>query len=116
VRIDRIELRLLRLPLVRFFETSFGRVHERVFLLLTVEDDGACGVGECVADATPYYSAETTRTAWHIIAEFLAPLLLGRSFDHPQEIFGALAIVRGHQMARPRWRWLPGISPHASET
>jgi o-succinylbenzoate synthase len=100
VRIDRIELRLLRLPLVRFFETSFGRVHERVFLLLTVEDDGACGVGECVADANPYYSAETTRTAWHVIAEFLAPLLLGRSFDHPQEIFGALAIVRGHQMAK----------------
>jgi O-succinylbenzoate synthase len=100
VRIDRIELRLLRLPLVRFFETSFGRVHERVFLLVTVEDDGACGVGECVADANPYYSAETTKTAWHIIAEFLAPLLLGRSFDHPQEIFGALAIVRGHQMAK----------------
>jgi o-succinylbenzoate synthase len=100
VRIDRIELRLLRLPLVRHFETSFGRVHERVFLLVTVEDDGACGVGECVADANPYYSAETTRTAWHIIAEFLAPLLLGRSFDHPQEVFGALAIVRGHQMAK----------------
>ena len=93
-------MRLLRLPLVRFFETSFGRVHERVFVLVTVEDDGACGVGECVADANPYYSAETTKTAWHIIAEFLAPLLLGRSFDHPQEIFGALAIVRGHQMAK----------------
>lgn len=100
MRIDRVELRLLRLPLVRFFETSFGRVHERVFLLVTVEDDGARGVGECVADASPYYSAETTRTAWHIISEFLAPLLLGRSFDHPQEIFGALAMVRGHRMAK----------------
>ena len=78
MRIDRIELRLLRLPLVRFFETSFGRVHERSFLLVTVDDDGARGVGECVADANPYYSAETTRTAWHIISEFLAPLVLGR--------------------------------------
>jgi O-succinylbenzoate synthase len=100
VRIDRIELRLLRLPLVRFFETSFGRVHERVFLLVTVEDDGAIGVGECVADANPYYSAETTRTAWHIISEFLAPLLLGRSFDHPREIYPSLDAVRGHQMAK----------------
>jgi len=100
VRIDRIELRLLRLPLVRFFETSFGRVHERVFLLVTVDGDGASGVGECVADANPYYSAETTRTAWHIITEFLAPLVLGRSFDHPREIYGALAVVRGHQMAK----------------
>jgi len=100
VRIDRIELRLLRLPLVRFFETSFGRVHERVFLLVTVEDDGASGVGECVADANPYYSAETTATAWHIIAEFLAPLVLGRPFEHPRELFGAMAVIRGHQMAK----------------
>jgi O-succinylbenzoate synthase len=100
VRIDRIELRLLRLPLVRFFETSFGRVHEREFLVVTVDGDGASGVGECVADASPFYSAETTRTAWHIITAFLAPLVLGRSFDHPREIFGALAVVRGHQMAK----------------
>jgi O-succinylbenzoate synthase len=100
VRIDRIELRLLRLPLVRFFETSFGRVHERAFVLVTVEGDGASGVGECVADANPFYSAETTRTAWHIISEFLAPLVLGRSFDHPRDIFTAFAVVRGHQMAK----------------
>ena len=100
VLIDRIELRLLRLPLVRFFETSFGRVHEREFLVVTVDGEGASGVGECVADASPFYSAETTRTAWHIITEFLAPLVLGRSFDHPREIFGALAAVRGHQMAK----------------
>ena len=100
MRIDRLELRLLRLPLVRHFETSFGRVHERVFLLVTVEGEGAVGVGECVADANPYYSAETTRTAWHIISEFLAPLVLGRSFDDPREIYAAFAAVRGHQMAK----------------
>jgi O-succinylbenzoate synthase len=100
VRIERLELRLLRLPLVRFFETSFGRVDERVFLLVTVEGEGATGVGECVADANPFYSAETTRTAWHIISEFLAPLVLGRTFSHPREIYGALAPVRGHQMAK----------------
>jgi O-succinylbenzoate synthase len=100
VRIDRLELRLLRLPLVRFFETSFGRVDERLFVLVTVEENGASGVGECVADANPYYSAETTRTAWHVISEFIAPLILGKTFAHPREIFGALAIVRGHHMAK----------------
>jgi O-succinylbenzoate synthase len=100
VRIERLELRLLRLPLVRFFETSFGRVDERIFLLVTVEGEGAAGVGECVADANPFYSAETTRTAWHIISEFLAPLVLGRTFAHPRDVYGALAPVRGHQMAK----------------
>jgi o-succinylbenzoate synthase len=100
VRIDRLELRLIRLPLVRFFETSFGRVSERQFVLVTVDDNGAAGMGECVADANPYYSAETTRTAWHVIGEFIAPLLLGREFAHPREILDALAVIRGHNMAK----------------
>lgn len=100
MRIERIELRLLRLPLVRFFETSFGRTSERLFLLVTVEDAGALGRGECVADANPFYSAETTRTAWHIISEFVAPLVLGRGFAHPREIWPALRPIRGHNMAK----------------
>jgi o-succinylbenzoate synthase len=100
VRIDRLELRLVRLPLVRFFETSFGRTEERTFVLVTVEDTGAFGIAECVADANPYYSAETTETAWHIIAEFIAPLVLGRTFEHPRDISRALAPIRGHNMAK----------------
>jgi o-succinylbenzoate synthase len=100
VRIERIELRLLRLPLVRFFETSFGRIHDRSFVLVTVDGEGLRGVGECVADADPYYSSETTRTAWHIISEFIAPLVLGRDFVHPHEIFATLRAIRGHNMAK----------------
>lgn len=100
MRIERIELRLLRLPLVRFFETSFGRVHERSFVLVRVEEDGAEGWGECVADANPYYSYETTRTAWHVIAEFIAPLVIGREFAHPSGVFDALHAIRGHHMAK----------------
>jgi O-succinylbenzoate synthase len=125
VRIDRIELRLLRLPLVRFFETSFGRIYERPFVLVTVEGEGAIGLGECVADANPFYSAETTGTAWHIIRDFVAPIVLGRAFESPRDVFPALARIRGHNMAkaavemacwdlyarqqaRPLWRVLGG--------
>jgi O-succinylbenzoate synthase len=100
VRITRIELRLLRLPLVHHFETSFGRVHEREFVVVTLEGDGAAGMGECVADSNPYYSAETTETAWHIISAFLAPLVLGVAFAHPREVFEAMRRVRGHNMAK----------------
>ena len=95
-----MELRLLRLPLVRFFETSFGRIHDRTFVLVRVEENGAAGIGECVADANPFYSAETTRTAWHIIGEFAAPLVLGRAFAHPGDVFDALAPIRGNNMAK----------------
>ncbi len=100
MRIERIELRLLRLPLVRFFETSFGRIHDRTFVLVTVEDRGAAGGGECVADADPFYSYETTRTAWHLIADVIAPAILGRDWSHPRELFDALGVIRGHHMAK----------------
>jgi O-succinylbenzoate synthase len=85
---------------VHFFETSFGREHDRRFVLVTVNGDGATGMGECVADSNPYYSAETTETAWHIISAFLAPLVLGVEFTHPREVFDAMRRVRGHNMAK----------------
>ena len=100
LRIDRLTLRLVRLPLVAFFETSFGRIDDRAFILVSVEGGGVEGLGECVADVDPYYSSETTVTAWHVIKDFLAPLAFGRTFDHPRAVFGALARVRGHHMAK----------------
>jgi O-succinylbenzoate synthase len=100
VLIERIELRLLRLPLVRFFETSFGRIYERPFLLVTVDGGGVSGLGECVADANPFYSSETTLTAWHVLAEFIGPMIVGREFEHPRDIYPALHGVRGHNMAK----------------
>jgi len=100
MRIDRIELRLVTLPLVRFFETSFGRVHDRTFIVTRLDGGGVTAYGECVADDNPYYSSETTETAWHIIGRFLAPLVLGVDFAHPREVFPALARVRGHHMAK----------------
>jgi o-succinylbenzoate synthase len=100
VRIDRLELRLLRLPLVHFFETSFGRVHDRTCILVTAYGDGAAGHGECVAEGNPFYSSETTETAWHIITCFIAPRVLGVHVSHPREIFPALRGIRGHNMAK----------------
>ena len=100
MRIDRLDLRLCRLPLVSFFETSFGRSYDRTFLLVRLTGEGHEGWGEAVAEANPYYSSETTETAWHIITSFLAPRLLGVSFEHPREIFPALKPIRGHHMAK----------------
>ena len=100
MRIDRLELFLCRLPLVHFFETSFGRSYDRTFVLARMEGDGHEGWGEAVAEAHPYYSGETTETVWHIVTEFLAPLVLGRDFGHPREVFAAMKRVRTHNMAK----------------
>ncbi len=100
MRIEKIELFLCRLPLVHFFETSFGRSYDRTFVLVRVEGDGHEGWGESVAEANPYYSSETTETVWHITEGFIAPLVIGQDFSHPRDVFPALARIRGHNMAK----------------
>ncbi len=100
VRIDRLELRLLRLPLVHFFETSFGRIYDKHFLLVALSGEGHVGFGECVAESDPYYSSETNETCWHVISDFLAPRVLGLVFEHPRDVFPAFKAVRGHNMAK----------------
>jgi O-succinylbenzoate synthase len=100
VVIDRLELRLVKLPLVHFFETSFGRIHEKHFIVVRAFGGGIAGYGECVAEQDPYYSSETNDTCWHIIRDFIAPRVIGVPFEHPRDVFPALKAVRGHNMAK----------------
>ncbi len=59
VRVDSVEIRLIRLPLKEAFETSFGRIHSRLIFLVSVAGHGLSGWGEVVATEEPRYSYET---------------------------------------------------------
>jgi len=100
MKIETITLREIRMPLVHFFETSFGRVDSRRILLLTADCDGVEGWGECVAAEDPFYSSEWIETAWSTIKEYLAPAILGRPLAAAHEVAGLMAKVRGHRMAK----------------
>lgn len=100
MKIDRIELTQIKIPLVHFFETSFGRTYERIIVLVRVFSDGEVGFGEVTAGETPFYCHETGDTAWLIIKKFIAPLILHRQFDHPDKISPVLKPIRGHNMAK----------------
>ncbi len=100
MKIERLELALLQLPLVHFFETSFGRIYKKHFVLVTLRGDGITAYGECVAEQDPYYSSETNETVWHVISEFIAPRVVGVEFAHPRDVYPALAAIRGHNMAK----------------
>ena len=43
MKIEAISLRELQMPLVHFFETSFGRTYNRRVLLVTLHSDGLEG-------------------------------------------------------------------------
>lgn len=98
--IERIELRALRLPLKEPFETSFGRISSRLILLVGLECHGLVGWGEVVAAEEPRYSYETVATAWHIIRDHLAPLVLSAPVAGLDDLAARLDPIRGHNMAK----------------
>jgi len=98
--IESITMHELHMPLVHFFETSFGRTTDRRVLLVELKIDGISAWGECVAGEHPYYSEESLETAWYVIQSELAPALLGRDIESGRDIPGLLKRVRGHRMAK----------------
>ncbi|MDD5468237.1 MAG: o-succinylbenzoate synthase [Anaerolineales bacterium] len=100
MKIERVEMRHLRMALRSPFETSFGRSTTRDCILLQVSAGGVTGYGECVADWEPGYSSETALGAWHIYRDFMLPAILGVELASPEAIQARLGFVRGHLMAK----------------
>ena len=59
MKLSKISIYPLKMPLVSHFETSFGRIYERECVLVRMESDGLIGWGECAADRDPGYSYES---------------------------------------------------------
>ncbi len=126
--ISKIELREVRLPLVHFFETSFGRTTERRIILVRITDaEGVEGWGECTAGEEPFYSEEWTESTWSVIREVLAPMVAGKTVEKPGDVWELLKPVRGNRMAKaaienacwdleakrqqiPLWKLLGGVN------
>jgi O-succinylbenzoate synthase len=100
MKIERIELRHVKLILVSPFVTSMGTEYDEEHIIVRVDADGVTGWGESVAEGTPFYSYETVPTAWHILQDFLIPSVLGKNFESVDEAIAGYAKVRGHMMAK----------------
>ncbi len=100
MRIDAIHIRELHMPLVRAFETSFGVTRNRRILLAEVQSEGLTGWGECTAGERPFFSGESTDTAWQVMVNELGPMLAAESPEHGGECPGVFRSVRGNPMAK----------------
>jgi len=100
MKISQIILNHLSMPLVAPFETSFGRTTDRECILITLHSEGLTGYGECVADRDPGYSSETTGTAWHILKDFLAPIILRQDIKDAADFQRRAMGIRGHYLAK----------------
>jgi O-succinylbenzoate synthase len=100
MKLDQIELREIQMPLVSFFETSFGRTTQRRILLVRVFSEGLVGYGEATSPEGPFYNHESTGTAWHILRDFVIPRVLQASLQGPADAAALLKPIRGHSMAK----------------
>ena len=100
MRILALELHRVAMPLVRPFETSFGRQSARDVLLVRVRTTEGDGWGECVAMADPVYSSEYVAGAEAVIRDYLGPALLATESVTAETVAEVLSFVVGHRMAK----------------
>jgi O-succinylbenzoate synthase len=102
MKIKKVILRHLKLDLLYPFTTSFGTEYDREFILVEVQnEDGMSGWAESVAMLDPLYNEETVKTNWHMLEDYLIPILLKTDINHPDELSDThFSYIRGNYMAK----------------
>ncbi len=100
IQIERIVIREIAMPLVHFFETSFGRTTHRRIIIVEVVSQGVSGWGEVTCGENPFYNEEWTDAAWMIVRDYVAPRVVGVAFESAADVAGRGEHIRGHYMAR----------------
>ncbi|MFK9093943.1 o-succinylbenzoate synthase [Bacillus salipaludis] len=101
MEIQRIVLRHMKMDLLHPFTTAVGTEYDKDFILVEVKTkEGISGWAESVAAIDATYKEETVKTNWHMMEDFLIPLLLKEPISHPDEVFERFHHVRGNYMAK----------------
>ncbi|KXG10274.1 o-succinylbenzoate synthase [Anoxybacillus rupiensis] len=101
MKIKQVILRHMEMELKSPFVTSFGAFTKKEFILVeAIDEDGVSGWGESVAFHSPWYNEETVKTNWHMLEDFLLPLVLQKPMEHPNELRQRFAAIRKNHMAK----------------
>ena len=101
MKLKEIELRIIHLPLVRPFRTSFGTQTSReVLMVKVVNENGTTGWAECVAMSEPLYSPEYVAGCLDLMKNFLIPALKSKPEITAEDVPVILKPFLGGQMAK----------------
>jgi len=101
VDIKAVKLAIIKMPLKQPFTTHLGSVTEREAIIVEVEDhNGLIGYGEGVAFSSPWYTEETVQTSYHMLKDYLIPLLKKKGISHPDQALELFSSVRRNHMAK----------------
>jgi O-succinylbenzoate synthase len=100
LRLEGARLRVVALPLVSPFTTSFGTQTRREAVLVELYGEGLRGLGECAAGVEPGYSYETRETSLEALRSYILPAVVGAEPSTPAQLAARWNWVRGHNMAK----------------
>jgi len=100
MKIERVDLLVLKIPIVGHFETSYGRIYEQDKLLLKVYTPNFTVFTECVAETAMTYCYETIATATAVLKSHFLPAVMGRELSGPDDFWQQCGGFRGHPMAK----------------
>ncbi|MFC8516652.1 o-succinylbenzoate synthase [Streptomyces sp. NPDC057257] len=100
MKLERVELVHVAIPLVTPFRTSFGTMTTKDTFLLHVVTDAAEGWSEFAADPEPLYCSEFTAGAELVLRDFLLPRAAALPDLTTPLLAPAMAKVKGHELAK----------------
>jgi o-succinylbenzoate synthase len=99
-RIDRIDLYLVRMPLIAPWKTAYGSDAEIESVIARITAGGAEGWGESCPLGEPTYSPEYAAGAFQVAQRFLAPRLVGQVIESGAQLQDRLAVYKGNPFAK----------------
>ncbi|HEV2403215.1 MAG TPA: o-succinylbenzoate synthase [Candidatus Saccharimonadales bacterium] len=101
MRLTKVEIRRVVLPMVRSFETGFGTIDEKETIITKLyTSDGLVGYGESSATIAPIYNHETSYSCFYVQENYIAPQVVGKNFETVEDFKDAYSNIVGHPIAR----------------
>ena len=97
--IDAIDVYYVNHPLIEPWTTAYGS-DPSIYSVMVKMMSGSCSAwSESTPLMAPTYSPEGAFGAYHVASEFLAPLVLHKSFDTAEEVNNAMTVIKGNPFA-----------------
>lgn len=100
LRIDRIDLHHVAMPLISPWRTAYGEDAAIESLLCRVTSGSLDAWGESSPLAAPTYSPEWAGGIFAVARDWLAPRLVGRTLSAPADCREALSLFKGNPFAK----------------
>lgn len=100
MRIDRIDLYHVAMPLISPWRTAYGEDHVIESVLVRVTSGRHFGWGETCPLGTPTYSPEYAAGVFHVLKTWLAPRIVGQDIATGLQLQQSFGPIKGNSFAK----------------